>query len=188
MESLGKGKTINLSKIIYKVFVKRIWFTIIVGVIAEILTLVNLFTLQFFIVWILDDDKDWWPGFCYAAFLGGLATFVQLLKHHQLQATIELGMMIKNALMGALFDKLERLAPKSYAKISAGKLVTIATGEIMFMEKVFVTLSFLVTSPVMGIFCFIFIGFLTDAIVAGISCVIYILFIITNYLLAIKEK
>ena len=172
----SKGK-VNIYKAIFSVFKAEFGINCMYGIGSEVLNIVNLFILRYFFAWIANTSHVNWHGYAYAILIGILSISSGLLRNHTFDKALSLGNCLRVCILGTLFKKLERLNQKSYALAGAGKLVTLASNDMIIIEKGAICLSFLIGAPFNVVITMVLIMVMFDWIVALVCFVLYLVII-----------
>ena len=176
-ESTSRSGKVNIYKAILAMFKADFAKISVYAVASELSNIVNLFCLRYFFAWIVSPTHTNWHGYAYAILMGCLSVSAQLFKNHANEQCLELGNYIRVAILGTLFKKLERLNQKSFAMVGAGKLVSLASNDMIILERGFVFFYFFIGARfnVMGTMALLWVMF--DWVIAAGCFFLYLVIV-----------
>jgi ABC-type multidrug transport system fused ATPase/permease subunit len=131
---------------------------LLISVVTEFFTWVNLFIIKFFIDWI-ENEGGFGEGFLVASVFCITMFFSIFLKIYYYMYANKLAIKINRGISTLLYQKILNLSQKSLAMASTGKLVTLVSAELQTLEKTFWYITYLIASPAMQIASFIYFAY-----------------------------
>lgn len=162
--------------ILLKAFKKEICRTILLSLSSDVSIIINLYMTSFFIRWLRDEDSPQYLGYIYAIVLSLLTLVSGWTRNYYLFEASCTGVNIRKGVSGLLFSKILRCTQKSNAKASSGKFVSLVSGELQFVERGFLILPSVVSSPITLLFTLIMLSFIfKEAVLFGLLVALLII-------------
>ena len=125
---------------------------------AEIMIVLYFFVLQYFVDWIIGNQPLWVGILNMVLFILFTALSIFFRTVFKFEASL-LSMKINRGISAVLFQKITRMSQVSLAKASAGKLVTMVSGELQTLESNMWYIFWLNVNLIITLLIFIYFGF-----------------------------
>ncbi|CAI2362604.1 unnamed protein product [Moneuplotes crassus] len=144
----------GIIRLVFKTLKFDVFRTISYGIVAEVLQVINLFIISFYIKWIQNEDSAAWIGFALS-FAIAIITAVALTIRHRFSFYASLtGINMRKSITALLFKKILKFNQTSLSKASSGKIVTIVSGELQVIEHGLVMAPYIIIAPIITILSF----------------------------------
>ena len=151
-----------------------------------------MFLLLYFVQWIKNEEADHWHGYLYTILFGTMTWASSILRSLNFFYSSVVGVVIRKGISGVIYRKILRFNQKSKAKASAGKLVSIISGDLQMIERGLMTAASLATSPILLVIWTILLYFIFGegafiGLAAGVLVILCIYFL-SGYIRKYKYK
>lgn len=130
----AKPTGIDIFSVIKAAYKREINYSFFLGFMAELMIVLYLFVVQFFVDWIFGKQPLWVGVLSMLLFtvLTVLSVFFRTLFKYEASV---LSMKMNRGISSVLFQKITKMSQVSLAKASAGKLVMMVSGELQTLES-----------------------------------------------------
>ena len=168
-ENTKAGTSFIIMSSIFKTFSKELILLLLLRIGSDVIAITNIFLTSYLIEWLKDDDAEEWAGYFYIVLISSLMLITATIQNYFFFRASCVGLAIRKGISGLLYKKVLKFTQKSRAKATSGKLVTIVSGELQFLEKGLVTLPNMITGPITLIFWFWLIStYFSEAVIFGV--------------------
>lgn len=135
-----------------------------------------------------DDEIEWYWGAIYVVIFGGMMLTGGICRNMWVFKGALTSVRMRKTLISALYTKVSKLSMKSVTETNSGKLITIASGDILAIEYAMGIVSILFAAPLVNVVAFIVLGFTSGWEYAGVTFGIWIIIIILQHWCSEKCK
>ncbi|XP_060581167.1 multidrug resistance-associated protein 1-like isoform X5 [Ruditapes philippinarum] len=170
---------------------KTFWFKSFIAavykLIFDVLQFVSPLILKYLIAYTTDKKQETWKGYWYASLMLAVVLFQSVVLHQYFQNCTVVGMRLRTAIIGAVYEKMLRLSTAARRTSTVGEIVNLMSVDAQRFNDMMTYINMIWSGPVQITISIYFLWVtLGPSILAGLA--VMIILIPVNAVIANKVK